>query len=39
MPGDDHDKVVVLVPLPYDTGSRRGLVDEIKELLGQFGKV
>jgi hypothetical protein len=39
MPRDDHDKVVVLVPLPYDTISRPVLIEEIKELLEQFGTV
>jgi len=39
MPENDHDKVVVVVPLPYDTGSRPALIEEIKELLEQFGKV
>ena len=39
MAEDGNDKVVVLVPLPYDTGSRPGLIKEIKEVLGQFGKV
>lgn len=39
MPGDDHDKVVVLVPFTYDTGFRPRLIEEFRELLGQFGKV
>ena len=39
MPGDDHAKVVVLVPFPCDTGSMPGLIEGVKELLGQFGKV
>jgi len=39
MSGHDDDKVVVLVPIPYDTGSRPDLTEEIKELLGQFGEV
>lgn len=38
MPGDDHNKVVVLVPFPYDPGSP-GLIEGVKGLLGQFGTV
>ena len=39
MPEIDHDKVVVLVPLPYDTESRPVLIEEVKGLLEEFGKV
>lgn len=39
MSENDYDKVVVLVPLPYDTASRPILIEEVKELLEQFGKV
>ncbi len=39
MPGDDRAKVVVLVPFPYDAGYTPGLIEGVKEHLGQFGKV
>lgn len=38
MPGDEHNKVVVLVPFPYDPGSP-GLIEGVKGLLAQFGTV
>jgi hypothetical protein len=39
MAGDDHNRVVVLVPLPDDIESRPDLIEEIQELLRQFGNV
>ena len=39
MPGDDRAKVVVLVPFPNDAGSMPGLIEGVKEHLGQFGTV